>query len=189
MILGSHNSWTFLTPRRWWMRLIAWTARCQSATIREQYEAGARCFDLRIKFSDGELMIAHGLVEYKYTEANLDYDLEFLNSRGDCMVRVLHEIRTDSEKNKEELKLFKYGCRRLLRNFPKIHFFGGQNLIDWTVDFNFGTDEPSVEDAYGSVAKPKTIFELWPWLYAKLYNELNMEKGTEREVLLIDFIK
>lgn len=32
MILGSHNSWSYLPVRKWWMRPIAFMARCQSRT-------------------------------------------------------------------------------------------------------------------------------------------------------------
>ena len=29
MRLASHNTFTYLTPRKWWGRLLAFTARCQ----------------------------------------------------------------------------------------------------------------------------------------------------------------
>ena len=38
MIKGSHNTMSYLTPRKWWMRLVAPWARCQSKTIDEQWQ-------------------------------------------------------------------------------------------------------------------------------------------------------
>ena len=53
MILGSHNSWSYLTPRKWWMKLFRFVAQCQDYDIKTQYEQfGVRCFDLRLKFDD-----------------------------------------------------------------------------------------------------------------------------------------
>ena len=61
MIKGSHNSWTYLKPKKWWMYLIRWAAKCQSKNIIEQYNAGVRCFDLRLKCKEnGDMCIAHG---------------------------------------------------------------------------------------------------------------------------------
>ena len=38
MIIGSHNSWSYLPPKHWWMRPFAFMARCQSCDIQAQYE-------------------------------------------------------------------------------------------------------------------------------------------------------
>ena len=70
MILGSHNSWTYLTPKKWWMKLISFTAKCQDYHIYDQYyRYGVRCFDLRVRFnSDGKAIISHGIIEYDFDE-------------------------------------------------------------------------------------------------------------------------
>ena len=34
MILGSHNSWTYLSPKKWWMKALAFTAKCQKYDIK-----------------------------------------------------------------------------------------------------------------------------------------------------------
>ena len=51
-ILGSHNTMSYLTPRNWFYKLIAFTAKCQSKSIQEQYEKyDVRLFDLRFRFN------------------------------------------------------------------------------------------------------------------------------------------
>lgn len=65
-ILGAHNANTYLEPRKWWMRLINFTSKCQKLTIKEQFKYGVRYFDFRIRY-DKELELflnCHGLVEY-----------------------------------------------------------------------------------------------------------------------------
>ena len=189
MIKGSHNSWTYLRPRKWWQRLISWTAQCQDKTITEQYKAGVRCFDLRIKRGKkGGLCIAHGLVEYEISEEVLHGQLSTLDLYGGVSIRVLHEIRREEENTPQELNWFRDMCSFLECRFTNIKFFCGRNLIDWQVDYFFGTEELSIEDAYGSVRKPKTIFALFPRLYEWLYNKIEIERGTDKDVLLMDFV-
>jgi len=48
MILGSHNSWSYLPPKKWYMKPFRFTAQCQDWDIKTQYEHGVRCFDLRL---------------------------------------------------------------------------------------------------------------------------------------------
>ena len=189
MILGSHNSWTYLKPKKWWMRLIAWTARCQSDCIAEQYLDGVRCFDLRIKRGkDGNLCVAHGLVEYDITKTELFGQVYELDARGDVYIRVLHEVRNESELTLEELDWFRHMCYDLQQVFRNIKFFCGRNLVNWNIDYFFSQSELSIEDGYGSVRHPRSIYALWPWVYAWLHNDIELAFGTEKEVMMIDFV-
>ena len=96
MILGSHNSWSYARPKKWWMKLLRFTAKCQDVDIRGQYEDyGVRCFDLRIREKDGRFIIAHGLIEYSITLGELQENLRYLNKKGDACVRLILEIRTE----------------------------------------------------------------------------------------------
>jgi len=88
-ILGSHNSWSYLTPTKWWMKVIRFTAKCQKADIKTQYEVyNVRCFDLRVRFNDYKLpIVAHGIVEYNITLAKLLKDIFWLNTKKDVSIR------------------------------------------------------------------------------------------------------
>ena len=169
------------------MKVISWTAKCQSKTIREQYEAGVRCFDLRVKFTaQGELKVAHGLVEYKITEEELMEDLKFLNEQGDCYVRVLHEVRSASELTAQRMAWFQRWCFKATR-LTKVYFFCGRNLVNWNIDYPFPRQELAIEDWYGSV-KSRLYGKVWPWLWAKL-NPIKFEEWeSDKEVLLVDFV-
>ena len=112
MILGSHNSWSYLPVESWWMHLLKFTAKCQSVDIKTQYEKyGIRCFDLRLQFNYGIPVIAHGIIKYKYTFRQLSSDLNFLNSKGDCTVRVMLETRDEKDYITANISKFKYYCR------------------------------------------------------------------------------
>ena len=188
MILGSHNSWTYLKPKKWWMKVIKFTAKCQKYDIKTQYERyGVRCFDLRIKFVDDEPVIAHGPVQYKYDLNELVEDLKYLNEKGDVYLRILHEVRNKKEYTEDAVEQFKGFCEDLVVMFPKLKCWCGRNLYNWAVDFKFDC-EPSCEELYSSVTNPKYIDDWYPLIYAKLHNKKNIKKGTDKDIMLIDFV-
>ena len=187
MVIGSHNSWSYLPVKRWWMRPIAFMARCQSVDIRKQYELGVRCFDLRIRSDkDGALQVAHGCVVYDIGLFSLMGMLSWFDKRGDVMVRILHEVRNESQYTHNAKFLFADTCGYFVQQYPHIRFWCGRNLYDWQKDYNFG-DDPSCEERYSSVCPPKLLV-WWPWLWARLHNMDVREKGTESEILLMDFV-
>lgn len=63
MELGSHNSLTYLPVKQWYLKPFKWVAKCQSKTIDEQFcDYGVRLFDIRVKFNNGEPVVAHGFM-------------------------------------------------------------------------------------------------------------------------------
>lgn len=188
MILGSHNSWSYLPPRRWWMRPFAFMAKCQDADIKTQYEKyGVRCFDLRLKYDGTKMVVAHGKMVYKITIEELCDTLEWLNQKKDVYVRVIHEIRTAKERTETNFKPFWHLGNYLRTHFLNIKFWCGRNLYNWEVDCVFAYN-PSCEEKYSSVCKPKGIDDWWPRIYAWFNNKKIREEGTDKDILLIDFV-
>lgn len=73
---ASHNSATGEKPLNLWARLFPFIAKCQDKTIREQYEAGVRLFDIRVRWNDSrELVCCHGLATYQMTLRDVCLDL------------------------------------------------------------------------------------------------------------------
>lgn len=197
-ILGSHNSWSYLPPKHWWLRPFTFMARCQSADIKTQYEKyGVRCFDLRILYdSHGQSYIAHGFMKYKYSYGDLLDDLQWLNDKRDCYIRVLHEARRKSQYTNQSRTLFRSYCLFFVTKYQNIHWWCGRNLYNWEYDYDFtvptnsvgGFPEPTCEENYSSVMPPKWLDDWFPWLYAKLNNRKILSKGTDKDILLIDFV-
>ena len=189
-ILGAHNAWSFLPVKKWWMKPFSFMAKCQNVDIKSQYLMhGVRCFDLRVCFDkDDKMTIRHGMAIYKYTEEDLFKDLTFLNNRTDtCYIRVLHEVRSKKKYTDHEIEEFQMFCERVEKEFPRLKFWCGRNLVDWAVDYKF-KNEPTCEEKYSSVCPPKIIDDWIPVLYAKLKNRKIREEGTDKDILLIDFV-
>ena len=189
-IIGAHNSWSFLPVRKWWMKPFSFMAKCQRVDIKTQYLMHyAKCFDLRLFFDkDDNLVIKHGIAEYKYTEEQLLKDLTFLNNRpSQCYVRVIHEVRSEKKYTDHETETFQMFCERIEKEFPNIRFWCGRNLVNWEVDYKF-KNNPTCDEKYSSVCPPKLIDDWIPLLYAKLNNKKIRKEGTDKDILLIDFV-
>lgn len=187
-ILGSHNSWSYLQAKHWWMIPFKFIARCQDLTIIEQYNLGVRCFDLRIRFNKrGELLVCHGFMEYNINKENLYSDLEWLSNKKDVYIRLIHEARNKKQYSSLSIKKFREFCINVLDKFPNIKFWNGRNLYYWTYDVVF-YHNPSCEEKYSSVCSPKLIDDWYPRLFAKTNNKKIIDKGTDKDILLIDFV-
>ena len=188
MVLGSHNSWSYLKPKVWWKRPFAFIGKCQDKDIKTQYEEyNVRCFDLRIKYDrSGTPVISHGFLEFDITMDELYEDLKWLNSKGDVYLRILFEARTRKE---YEIGKYFFGetCAMIEKKFKKLKCWCGRNLYNWEVDYNFN-NHPTCTEKYSSVCSPKWIDDWWPRLFALRKNKKIKEEGTYSDILLIDFV-
>lgn len=191
MRIASHNSWSYATPSKFWMKLIKFTAKCQAVDIKTQYENyGVRDFDLRVRFNKkGKLVIVHGYITYAITKCALFNTLRFLNKQGDCSIRVLLDIRNKKqfEENINVIEEFRTFCSTLTNTFKNIKFWGGvdiyTNISRYRFDYN-----PTTEHYYSSVRKPNIIDDWYPWLYAKFNNRKVIRMTHEADIVFIDFV-
>ena len=194
MILGSHNTMSFLRPKYFWLRPFRFMARCQNKHLISQYYLGARLFDMRLVFDKhGKPHFAHGLMTYKTdTDRFVPAVFSWLNDMADgdtIWVRVINE------RNKNKDKFISY-CKRLQHDYPCVKFFGGINKKDWKQIYDFGYGSPTFVDKYAS--QNNDIFgrgtgwhwdDIWPWIYARLHNKKWIEKFAKAPgYLMIDFI-
>lgn len=192
MILGSHNSWSYLKPKKLWMKALAFTAKCQEKNIVEQYDNyGVRCFDLRIRFDGRTPHIVHN--DFDYGRLNdIKKNLQWLNDKGDVWIRILHDVRKEKDHTPASIENFKQLCESLKKDYLNIKFWCGRNLVGkWEQDYDFGP-EPKCTELYASVCPPKIVDDWYPHRYAKKNNK-NIYKNIaptlgENEILLIDFV-
>lgn len=63
-MLASHNSLTYLRPRRWWTRIFRSFWQCQDKSLIDQYAAGARRLDIRVRRTHrGQWRPCHGIID------------------------------------------------------------------------------------------------------------------------------
>ena len=202
MNIGTHNSLTYLTPKKWWQKLIKFTAKCQEVDYEKQYELGARVFDIRLWYDDDlKMEIRHGRIAYKIGYTILFRMLDFLEEKGDCYVRIICEEDSFAKNDPiviDKEKCFIDDCRYIESLYNNIKFFGGNRKYDWKVLYNFeNKDIPNLIDRYSSTTSLfksdkkwlAVLDDLYPKLYAKLKNKQLIKEHNDKEgYLFIDFI-
>lgn len=170
MITASHNSATYL-PAVGLLAPFAFLARCQQATIFEQYAAGCRLFDFRITFDRaGNDWFAHGLIRYCRNRLSPREALSSLNilataDNVDLWVRIVYERGSDR-------KLFSKFCQTIETAYPRLHFCGGVDKKDWRPIYGFAEPAPEITDAYASFhdGESHPLTGLFPRLWARRHN-------------------
>lgn len=186
MILASHNSWSYLPPKKWYMKPFRFVAQCQDYDIRTQYEHGVRCFDLRLQYDGDTLHVVHGSMVYKITCKELLEHLKWLNEKGDVLIRVIHDVRTKKDYKERSVQHFKDDCAAFEQLYPHIKFWCGENLYNHKKDYEF-KNNPTCAEYYSSVVLPK-IDDIYPRYYAKKNNKRLYEEGTDKQILMLDFV-
>ena len=182
MELGTHNSMTYLKPKKWYLYPFKFIAQCQSKTIQEQYEDyNVRLFDIRIRYNrDGDPEFRHGAIAYKGDVYGV---LNYLNSKG-----VPIKIRILLETNKADFVNEVFFVKDLMRFkdlYSNLTIYEGRRKFDWKQIVELPTLK--VNQIVSSM-DDKKINDVWPWLYAKKHNRENLAKCKEDETVLIDFI-
>lgn len=174
--IATHNSVTGERGRGFLSLLVAPFSKCQSKTLKEQYEAGCRYFDIRYKYSTKRscYVCAHGLWE---SEKDLYDVLKEINDFGDCYVMLTCE--SGEAMNDTEINL-KIKCN------PRIKF----------TSFNIKHPEWKVVRSINhvpSVSKFKILdWSTWhtllpiPWIWKKIY--FDKPVFNEETFTMVDFL-
>ena len=193
MYLMSHNSWSFLTPKTFLGKCFNFMAKCQSANIQQQYlNYDVRMFDLRVRLdNDSKPTLTHGLFEYKNSFQRISTDLDFLNSKSDATVRVFLEVRNDYQDTEVQRHWFTSFCSHLEDKWPNINFCGGNPTYTGNIlIYKFKGYTPTTIGKHASWATKCKIDDLWPWLYARLFNRKSRRefKESSADYLSLDFV-
>lgn len=190
MKLASHNSWSYLPARKWWMRPLNLIAKCQNKTICQQYDMGVRMFDLRLRWDKDseEFVIAHGIVTYS---SFYWVDLDGLNITAELQKQPIYVRVLLEDSGREDITIdgyFALLCRDLQREFKNLTFIGGWPARKrWRQKlFDFGTEETSIDEQHVSVSGK--WWQFVPERWARKNNERVLEEGTNSKFLMLDFI-
>lgn len=187
--IATHNSASGERPKNLLSCLVLPFARTQSKTIEEQYNAGCRYFDIRVKWVGGELYCAHGL----FTTARTAHDIlrEINGFPEKCYVILTYEGRIKGEKELEEFRLSVECFQQIFR-----YINWGQTAVKYT-DRGIKVDwkvilpalEPSEKCVQGFLPLDGRSWQTYlpiPWLWKKIYH--NRPKFSEENYLMVDFL-
>lgn len=92
-MLGTHDSYTYLTAKKKIFEWVSFLWRTQVKSIEEQKKAGVSYFDIRVRRDNDVWRICHGLVDFNLTYKSIE---EILNKFSIYKVRIILE-RGDRE--------------------------------------------------------------------------------------------
>lgn len=185
--LGTHNTMSYLRPKNLLLWPFKFMAKCQRKSIKEQYDLGARMFDMRISFtSNGRPEFRHGAIAY---DCDVLQTFKYLNSLGkNIKVRMILENTKYSKRQEQQEKHFSVLCSYLKNTYPNLKFFCGRRKHDWKLIYDFGTKEPEIVQKISSMTWK--IWDDWyPWIYARFMNKKNIAEADSKKWLLLDFIE
>lgn len=179
MKLGTHNSLSYCKPQ-WYFRLFNFIGKCQDLNIYEQYEAGVRYYDIRVKFKKDKIVSGHGLLTYNI---NVEDVLDFLNDQATCNVRIVLETNLFSSK-KDESKLLDT-MEKWLNKYTAITFTGCYKKKPWTRLIEM--EEIPYKDCF-EFYKGKNLKFPYPRYYAKKKNKGYWKQVNDKYYSIMDFI-
>ncbi|WP_055096796.1 hypothetical protein [Gabonia massiliensis] len=199
-ILGAHNANTYLKPRKWWMRLINFTSKCQKLTIDEQLEHGVRYLDFRIRYDKelGLFFYCHGLVEYTPSVNQIVLLLSifaYINETETIYIRFVYDDTFNN--NIDDFDLFNLFIEHI---YPIIK--NNYNIIwelikksSWKYIYSNNRPQLSIVDCFKNYRGYKWI--PWPRWWAKKNNKRlkkfmdEYQEGTPDKdtVFLFDFVE
>lgn len=208
MKLASHNSLSFTKPRKWWEKLINFTAKCQSHDIQTQYIDGVRLFDIRLRRDwvscyshDYDAIAAHGLIEYR--NIVIADVLNYLNSKSTKEDPVYVQLNLENFKydRDRDYVWFKELFKKCAETYQNLIFCGGYVKHPWhkiidcedpTIDqknwefMNFKW-QPTMKEKINRFFA--NLFHFSPKYWAKKDNQKYKSAGTSADFLMLDFIQ
>lgn len=188
MILGTHNTMTYLRPKSLLLKPFAAFAQCQDKTIDQQIEIGVQYFDLRIRFDDGKPYFCHGLIRYDDLGTYTVYDvLRKINELGktkDVYVRMMLET---SEYDQDQDYAFNTFTLRWKTKYPH---------INWWCERKYSLNVHAHDFGVNFVEKATWIKNVWMMLrtprhYAREVNDrllISAKEQYDDTIVAVDFI-
>lgn len=188
--IATHDSVTGEKPKNFLSWLMIPFSRTQSKTIKEQYDAGCRMFDIRCKFcKDGILYGAHGLFS---TEKTLYDFLEEINDfKETCYVSVTYEGILGNNFHKYQFISFIRRCKLYFDNI-KWGAISAKYKSTGTIKVEYDHIEPAQQwdnTRRGFLPLDGKTWHTYipiPWLWKKIYYK--NPKFDEEVFTFVDFL-
>lgn len=170
--IATHDSATGEKPANILSWLMIPFARTQSKTISEQYKAGCRMFDLRVKQYKGALHCAHGLFITKKTF--IDIISEINSFKDPCYVTITYEgkLSNEQEKNKfiNDINEIQAKYNNIFWGAIAVKYTDNDTIVDWKVVYPAMCQWPKDEQAFLPLdGKHWQTYLPIPWLWKQFH--------------------
>ena len=186
--IATHDSATGEKGEGFLSWLLTPFAKTQSKTIKEQYDAGSRMFDLRVKLINFEIKCAHGLWHTKRTAYSILKEIN--NFKDRCYVTITYEG------GDEELNIFSHFADAIQNEFTNIIYGGfaikyGKKSKGLKIQYDYIKSYPKgwPINKQGFLPLDGRSWHTYlpiPWLWKKIYH--NKPEFNEDHYIYVDFL-
>ncbi len=187
-MIGSHNTFSYLSPVNFWGKITKLWSKCQDKTFAEQYNSGIRYFDIRVKRINSNWHFVHNNVDYGLI--NFDF-LDYLKDKN-CYLRIIYDLRHfPSDLNEDEEKSKFIDLIEYIRD--NSHIIGFIAITYWNWDTYVVGKLLNIAEFHASVSAPWYQYILGTKWWANKNNNKIKTKYKEfindsDNVMLLDFI-
>lgn len=190
--IATHDSATGEKPRNLWSWLMIPFSRTQSKTIKQQYEAGCRLFDIRVRIDkSGLFRCAHGLfITSKFASEILN---EIDNFKEQCYVLITYEGKFKRKKDEDlfldTAKFWRTYYTNILWGPVSVKYGKSSKglVIKYDIILDADCKMPPTEQAFLPLnGKTWQTYIPIPWLWKKIY--FNTPKFNQDVYKFVDFL-
>ena len=189
--IATHDSATGEKGKGFLSFLVSPFAKTQSKTIKEQYDAGCRSFDIRVKKDkDGVYRCAHGLWTSKRYASDI---LRQINSFPEtCQVCVTYEGCIENQLEYSDYQYYCYWCKTAFRGITWGKFCIKYNKKS-TVKVSYDVVVPEDKNYSGGIqgflpldGRSWHTYIPIPWLWDRIY--MRPHKFNKDKFTFVDFL-
>lgn len=182
--IATHDSATGEKPANFLSWLSIPFSRTQSKTIREQYDAGCRSFDIRVREYGDNWHCAHGVFITKRTAIGILAEIDSFEDR--CQVCVTYEGRKSNEFERFALCL-KENFKHIIWGAISYKFSRGSAFPKYDRAFAADADyEGGVQGFLPLDGRSLHTFLPIPWLWDRLYTRPHI--FNDNTFTFVDFL-
>lgn len=167
--------------------------KCQNKTLKEQYDAGVRYFDVRVKIINDKWHLVHNNVDYgRITYYDLGDMFISIKATQCCYIRLILDIRKTPKNANEIENRFKLFVQRVKARLADSNFNLDSVIVYWKWK-EYKLPNIEVKEYHASVSAKWYQYIFGTKLFAKRHNKYARQtyydyaEDNER-VLLLDYI-
>lgn len=198
-MIGSHNTFSYLPAKHWWVTILKPWYKCQSKDIIEQIDSGIRFFDIRVRFNkhNDALEIVHNNIVFNISEQEFYSIMDTIYKKATNLgiklyFRFILDIRK-KPKNNMEAYLQEVFFELFLTSFKKTYspiLIVDHSIVFWTWEITYhdtSTRHTVIED-HASVMTKWYEYLLGTKHYADKVRYKYIDKKDDDNVYLLDYI-
>lgn len=192
-MLGSHNSFSYLPVKHWWIAILKPWYKCQNKTIYEQYNSGIRYFDVRVRYINDKWCLVHNKIVFNASINDTLLSFIFSNKCSDSDIRYIRIILDERKCPENSQYLIDKFIEFIKKLYSMMAYWNINIHIDpiiywqWKNPFKGKAITPIIEDHSSVKTKWYQYILGTKWYANKIKHKYNEYKKSDN-IYLVDYV-